>query len=229
MLLSLIKSGADIWTVIGALMSVMIVVFLTLPVHEFAHGFIADKLGDPTPRYQGRLTLNPLAHLDPIGSLGILLFGIGWAKPVNINARYFKNPKQGMAITALAGPAANIIMAFISILLMNLFRLLCGIWNFTGGIYLLVIYFFWYISQINVYLAVFNFIPVPPFDGSRILFAFLPTKYYFAVMRYERIIFIGLLLVLYTGILSYPISYVSNLVLSGMSYIAGLPFSLIGV
>lgn len=226
MLLSLIRSGADIWTIIGAIMSVIIVVFLTLPVHEFAHGFVADKLGDPTPRYQGRLTLNPIAHLDPIGSLGILLFGIGWAKPVSINARYFKNPKWGMALTALAGPASNIIMAFIAILLMNLFRFLGGIWGITGGIYLLLVYFFWYIAQINVYLAVFNFIPIPPFDGSRILFAFLPTKYYFAVMRYERAIFIGLLLILYTGVLSYPISYVSNLVLSGLSYVAGLPFGI---
>ncbi|MBP5686588.1 MAG: site-2 protease family protein, partial [Clostridia bacterium] len=99
-------------------MSAVIVIFLTLPVHEFAHGFIADKLGDPTPRYQGRLTLNPIAHIDPIGALGILLFGIGWAKPVSVNARNFKNPKAGMAITALAGPVSNIIMAFISLVLM---------------------------------------------------------------------------------------------------------------
>ena len=206
-------------------MSVVIVVFLTLPVHEFAHGFVADKLGDPTPRYQGRLTLNPIAHLDPIGSLGILLFGIGWAKPVSVNARYFKSPKWGMALTALAGPASNIIMAFIAILLMNLFRFLGGILSITGGVYLLIVYFFWYIAQINVYLAVFNFIPIPPFDGSRILFAFLPTKYYFAVMRYERFIFIGLLVILYLGVLSYPISYFSNLILNGLSFIASLPFS----
>ncbi len=225
MILSLIRGGADIWTIIGALMSVIIVVFLTLPVHEFAHGFIADKLGDPTPRYQGRLTLNPIAHLDPIGSLGILLFGIGWAKPVNINARYFKNPKWGMAITALAGPVSNVIMAFIALILMNLFILLGNNWGITGGVYLLVIYFFSYVARINVYLAVFNFIPIPPFDGSRILFAFLPTKYYFSIMRYERVIFIGLLVVLYTGVLSYPLSYVSNLILSGLSFIAGLPFS----
>ena len=121
MLLSIIKSGADIWTVIGAIMSVIIVVFLTLPVHEFAHGFIADKLGDPTPRSQGRLTLNPVAHLDPIGSLGILLFGIGWAKPVSVNARYFKNPKWGMAVTALAGPVSNVILAVLALVLMNNF------------------------------------------------------------------------------------------------------------
>ncbi|MBO4693548.1 MAG: site-2 protease family protein [Clostridia bacterium] len=205
-------------------MSVIIVVFLTLPVHEFAHGFVAYKLGDPTPRYQGRLTLNPIAHLDPIGSLGILLFGIGWAKPVSVNARYFKNPKWGMALTALAGPVSNVIMAFIALVLMNTFALISNNFGISGGIYLLFIYFFTYIAKINVYLAVFNFIPIPPFDGSRILFAFLPSKYYFGIMRYERFIFIGLLVILYLGVLSYPISYVSNLILGGLAFIAGLPF-----
>lgn len=226
MLLSIIKSGADIWTVAGVIMSALIVIFLTLPVHEFAHGFIADKLGDPTPRYQGRLTLNPIAHIDPIGALGILLFGIGWAKPVSINARYFKNPKWGMAVTALAGPVSNIIMAFISLLFTNLMVFLNLKVGFTGGIYILVVAFFYYIANINVYLAVFNFIPIPPFDGSRVLFAFLPTRYYFAVMRYERFIFIGLLVILYLGVLDYPLSFVSSHILSGLSYVAGLPFSI---
>lgn len=229
LLLSIIKSGADIWTVVGVIMSAVIVIFLTLPVHEFAHGFIADKLGDPTPRYQGRLTLNPIAHIDPIGALGILLFGIGWAKPVSINARNFKNPKAGMAITALAGPVSNIIMALIALLIMNTIIFFGYKAGLGGGIYILILTFFSYVANINVYLAVFNFIPIPPFDGSRVLFAFLPTKYYFAVMRYERFIFIGLLIVLYTGVLSTPLMYVSNLILGGLDYVAALPFSLAGV
>lgn len=226
MLLSIIKSGADIWTVIGVIMSALIVIFLTLPVHEFAHGFIAYKLGDPTPRQQGRLTLNPIAHIDPIGALGILLFGIGWAKPVSVNARYFKSPKWGMAITAFAGPLANIIMALIFLV----FRNLVWMWGINSGlndtVYILLFTFFYYVANINVYLAVFNFIPIPPFDGSRVLFAFLPTRYYFAVMRYERYIFIGLLVVLYLGVLDYPLTFLSNYILAGLNYIAALPFSL---
>lgn len=229
LLLSIIKSGADIWKVVGVIMSAVIVIFLTLPVHEFAHGFIADKLGDNTPRYQGRLTLNPIAHIDPIGALGILLFGIGWAKPVSINARNFKNPKAGMAITALAGPVSNIIMALIALLLMNLITLANIMLGLNSGLYILADTFFRYVAIINVYLAVFNFIPVPPFDGSRVLFAFLPTRYYFAVMRYERFIFIGLLVVLYLGVLDYPLTFVSNYILSALRYVAGLPFSFIGV
>ena len=226
MLLSIIKSGADIWTVIGVIMSALIVIFLTLPVHEFAHGFIAYKLGDPTPRQQGRLTLNPIAHIDPIGALGILLFGIGWAKPVSVNARYFKSPKWGMAITAFAGPLANIIMALIFLV----FRNLVWMWGINSGlndtVYILLLTFFYYVANINVYLAVFNFIPIPPFDGSRVLFAFLPTRYYFAVMRYERYIFIGLLVVLYLGVLDYPLIFLSNYILAGLNYIAALPFGL---
>ncbi|MBO4733632.1 MAG: site-2 protease family protein, partial [Clostridia bacterium] len=141
MLLDVIRGNASIPEVIAAIFSALIVIFLTLPVHEFAHGFIADKLGDPTPRWQGRLTLNPLAHIDPIGSLGIILFGIGWAKPVSVNARYFKNPKMGMAITALAGPVSNIIMALLSLLLMNIILVIGAKVGLTVSAYLLVSFF----------------------------------------------------------------------------------------
>lgn len=102
------------------IVSALVVIFITLPVHEWAHGFVSSKLGDPTPRYQGRLTLNPMAHFDPIGAAGILLFGIGWAKPVGVNARYYKNPKWGMALVALAGPLANILCAFVSLFLFQI-------------------------------------------------------------------------------------------------------------
>ncbi len=222
-ILSFIGGGFDIWQVLAALLSAAAVIFLTLPVHEFAHGFIADKLGDPTPRRQGRLTLNPLAHLDPIGSLGILLFGIGWAKPVGINARYFRNPKRDMALTALAGPVSNVIMAFIVLFLTNLVFFFAKDGE-IGSVTAFIIIAMYYIANINVYLAVFNFIPVPPFDGSRVLFAFLPTRYYFAIMRYERYIFIGILILLYTRVLDYPLSVASNYIMSRLSYLSGLPF-----
>ena len=225
LLLDLIGSkDISLWTILGYLMSAILVVFVTLPLHEFAHGFIADKLGDPTPRRQGRLTLNPLAHLDPIGSLGILLFGIGWAKPVGINARYFNNPKWGMAATAAAGPVANIIMALLSLFILNAIAVIFTMNNF-------VFYVFYYLAFINVYLAIFNLIPIPPFDGSRVLFAFLPTRYYFEIMRYERYIFIGLLVFLYmSSKMGFnPISHIAMSTLNALNYIASLPFGSIRV
>ena len=206
------------------ILSSLAVIFITLPVHEFAHGFAATKLGDPTPRYQGRLTLNPFAHIDYLGSLCILLFGFGWAKPVQVNARNFKNQKGGMAITAFAGPLSNLIFALICLFFVNgIFKL-----YFSTNILFLeyLYYFFFYIAQINISLAVFNLIPVPPLDGSRILFAFLPSKYYFGFMRYERYIIIGLLVLIYIGVFDMPLAYLTNVIYNALQTIAGLPFGI---
>ncbi|MBR4761955.1 MAG: site-2 protease family protein, partial [Clostridia bacterium] len=220
------SNSTSFWEILSYVISAAAVVFFALPVHEFAHGFVASKLGDPTPRMQGRLTLNPMAHLDPIGSLGILLFGVGWAKPVGVNPRYFKSPKWGMAVTALAGPVSNIIMAFLSLIIMNLFVLLCITVGFAGEIAAAIFTFFYYLSYINVYLAVFNLIPIPPFDGSRILFAVLPSRYYFAVMRYERYIFVGLLILFFASsrLGVSPISAIVEKIISGIYSIVDLPF-----
>ena len=216
--------------IIAYILSTLAVIFITLPVHEYAHGKAAVKLGDDTPRYQGRLTLNPLAHIDYLGAACILLFGFGWAKPVQVNQRNFRNPKRDMALTALAGPVSNIILATISLILYNLVYVLSynvSALDSLGNISLYVAMFFAYIAQINIYLAVFNLIPIPPLDGSRLLSALLPYKYYYALMRYERYIFWGLLALIWFGILDIPLSYLSNAIMSGVSFIAELPFKLV--
>ncbi len=197
------------------------VILLTMPIHEFAHGFIATRLGDPTPHYQGRLTLNPFAHIDYVGALCIILFGVGWAKPVSVNPRNFKNAKFGMALTALAGPVANILMATASLLLGNVVIAFLPA-GFSGYIYS----FFSLVASTNIFLAVFNLIPVPPFDGSRILFAVLPDKYYFKVMQYERIIMFALLLIIATDVLDAPLQVVSSFIYGIISFITSLPFIL---
>ncbi len=216
MLLS--REGFNLQTFLGLLISSAAVIFFTLPVHEWAHGFVATKLGDPTPRYQGRLSLNPLKHIDYVGALCILLVGVGWAKPVQVDMRYFKNPKRDMAITAAAGPLMNLLVSFVLLLIYNFISV------FTA-MPALVAYIVLYFVLININLAVFNLIPIPPFDGSRILSAFLPDRIYYKLMQYERIIFVIVLAFLFFGAGSGIVSYVSAKVFNFINWLAALPFS----
>jgi len=170
---------------------------LCITIHELAHGFAAYKLGDNTAKMMGRLTLNPIKHIDPIGLLMILFVGFGWAKPVPVNMRNFKNPKLGMAITALAGPLSNIILALI---VLFIFRLLPFSSQSLGMTIVLRTVF------LSTSLAVFNMLPIPPLDGSKILFSVLSDRMYIKLMQYERYgMFILLFLMLSGRFLNFDI------------------------
>lgn len=198
-----------------------IVLFTAIPIHESAHALVANRLGDPTARNLGRITLNPLVHLDLFGSAMLLLTGFGWAKPVPVITRNFKNVKRDMAITSLAGPASNIIMAFAVMIVLKVL-LLVGAFNLLAPeTAMALVQILFTIITINVGLAVFNLIPIPPLDGSRLLTAVLPTNLYFAVMRYERFIMMGLFLLLFTGVLSLPLGVLSNRILTAMDFSTG--------
>jgi len=177
-------------------------VLITLTVHEYCHGYAAYKMGDNTAKNLGRLTLNPIPHIDPIGALCMLLFHFGWAKPVPINPRNFKNPKKGFAITALAGPLSNLFLGFIfSGVLLLLIAIFDGVAFESEFAYNIVFYSIEFIKilyAVNIGIAIFNLIPIPPLDGSRLLTVILPERLYFKIMRYERVIYfvmIGWLLV----------------------------------
>jgi Zn-dependent protease len=214
MIFDLFRHGFSIEVVISLLARVF-VVFCTLPVHEFAHAFVATKLGDETARLKGRLTLSPLAHIDPIGALMIFLVGFGYAKPVPVNPRYFKNYRRDMALTAAAGPLSNLLLGICGALVESgSDRLFIALlqrypheWLYNLGYAISLIFF--YFSILNFSLCFFNLIPVPPFDGSRILFTFLPDKLYFGIMKYERVIMFALLFLLWTDVIHLPIGDIS--------------------
>ena len=183
------------------------IALIALPLHELSHALVAYLLGDPTAKQRGRFTLNPLKHLDPIGTTLFVLLGFGWAKPVPVSMMYFKKPKRDMGIVALAGPVSNLLIAFVTLLiLVPLSRFLpLYITNFVNTFAIL-----------NIGLAIFNLIPINPLDGSRILGMILPNEIYYKLMQYERYIMVGLMVLLFFGAFSGIISGISFAVYQGI-------------
>ena len=232
MLYSILSSGDIKIAIIQILLTVPIVLF-ALSCHEAAHAYAAYKMGDRTAFNLGRMTINPAKHLDLIGTLCMIVFGFGWAKPVPINARNFNNPKKGMAITGIAGPIANFILGVISTFLCSLtffiyskVLLSTQITEFSSNLFSIIYTFFNLSAIYNFVFMVFNLIPLPPFDGSRFITAFLPAKWYFKLMQYERYSFIIIMVI--SVILSrvfgiYLTSFIAEKIMALVSY----PFDLL--
>ena len=198
-------------------------VLFSRSVHEFSHGLAAYAVGDKTAKYSGRLSLNPLAHLDPFGAICLFLFGFGWAKPVPVNPWNFKNKKGGMILTALAGPFSNFLLAFIAMVIYTLLgglRFSSASFGFTlASVFYELAY---YMIMINLGLGLFNLIPIPPLDGSKVLTAILPERTYFKLMDYERYGFIILIILINTPIFNSLLNMCQSAVIDFYSNIIGL-------
>ena len=200
-----ILNGFDFTPLLEILLSA-VPALVCITLHELSHGYVAYRLGDPTAKNAGRLTLNPIKHLDIFGFLMLVIAHVGWAKPVPVDMRYFEHPKRGMAITALAGPVSNFIITAVALFLMGLLTPLLNGGGMAAGIALELLYLTAYLS---LGLALFNLLPIPPLDGSKVLFSLIPDEAYMKLMRYERYGMIILVVLAYTGVTG---SFLSNII-----------------
>lgn len=198
---------------------------LCITFHETCHGLVAYWMGDPTAKKQGRLSLNPLRHIDIMGLVMMAVCHFGWAKPVPVDPRYFKNPKGGMALTALAGPLANVLLAYLAVLGYAVCYYFYAVRAMDALLYPLL--FFYYVELISAGLAVFNLFPIPPLDGSKVLFAVLPDAWYAKLMRYERYGMGLLAVLLLTGALDTPLEFLRDGLTNALETAGAWPFELL--
>lgn len=226
------QTASGALTVVEIFVSLMIIL-VVIPLHECAHGWVAKALGDPTPDKSGRLSLNPMLHVDVMGALSVVLFGFGWGKPIPVNPfRCDKvKPRVANLLIALAGPLSNLLIAYV-VMIAEKIILYSNAELLASGRECTEFYLYYAAARIvsvSIYFAVFNLLPVPPFDGARIFMTFLPTKLFMRIMKYERAIMTVIMLMFVFGVFSVPMAFVSNWISKGLSYATGYVEFFMGV
>lgn len=226
MLLSALFSGS-ILEIIVTVVAALFLVFICIPAHELAHGYMAYKLGDKSVKATGQLSLNPLAHIDPLGGAMIALVGFGWGKPCHVNSRYFKNEKRDLALTAAAGPISNLLLGWLFIFIYVALYYLAP--NFMGSVLgnNIIGTFLYICFEISIWLGVLNLLPIPMFDGFTILEAFLPDDWIWKIRANMQTISIVLIILIFAGVLTTPIEWISTFIMKFFMWISSLPFELI--
>lgn len=205
-------------------LTVIPAVLLAISFHELSHAYVAYLLGDPTAKNMGRLTFNPISHIDPIGLFCMIFFGFGWAKPVPVNTTYFKNRKLGMGLTALGGPMANFFLGIVAIIIYLFIA-----WSTNNAFLLAFASFMSVFASVNISLGVFNLLPVPPLDGSKIMFIFLPNKLVGFFYQYEGYIRLVLMLCIFRGVFDVPLGAAQSFVINAAYDVTVKLGSLVGI
>ena len=216
------------WSVPAQLLLRVVPALLCITLHELSHGFTACLLGDTTARDAGRLTLNPVRHIDPMGLLMMIVFRVGWAKPVPVNMYRFRDPKGGMALTALAGPVSNLVICVVFLFLYGVCYTPLYVTARLGDFGWTLMEMFYLTAYISLGMGLFNLLPVPPLDGSKVLFAVLPENAYEVLMRYERYGMIALMLLVWSGFLGSPLTTAVSWLFDRLFAVAVFGFRLTG-
>ena len=214
------------WSVLTNILLSIIPALFCITIHELAHGYIAYRLGDTTAKDLGRLTFNPVKHIDIFGLIMMVVVRFGWAKPVPVNMKRFKNPKQGMAITALAGPVSNILLALVFFFIFGLVYAPLG-WGLESGAGTTILNMISRVATLSVALAIFNILPIPPLDGSKIVFSLLPEATYYKLMKYERFGMILLMLFVWTDVFGATIGRATSAVIGWFSGVFVFAYNLV--
>lgn len=217
-----LASNITLQSAVLTILALLVIIFMVFPLREFLYSCVAYRLGDNTAKYSGRMTLNPLQHIDVLGAASLLLFGIGWSNNVPIDNRNFKNPKLGTVLVSITGPIVHALAALLALIFMNITELFCE--SMPIVLFTILVQFFTIYASINISLAAFSLLPIPPFGGYKILEAFLPQRLTYQFYAHYNYITLVIIVLLFMGFFTVPLTLIRRVLLGWLNWLADLPF-----